>query len=153
MPEKHALQKLVEAADEDFKVRSYSGRGMYGKTCLGIDIDRDTSLGDVFASILEAIANDESVVNEDGLIEAAEALRGMRSDNMGLGTIYYFPNVPYSDEVECICCKCKDVTHLPAATIDQTEPFLCEVCDDEFMAWQNAITDTTTLKDFLAATA
>ena len=147
---KHALQKLIEGSDEDFKVRSYSGRGMFGKRCLGIEVDREYSLGDVFAAILEAIANDDCVLNEQGLEEAAEAFRNMSSDNMGLGMIYYFPNVPYSDEVECICKKCGEIEHHPSSGIDQSEPFLCESCDEEFSFWQNNRgKKSATLEEFL----
>ena len=93
---KHALQKLFESVD--VQCRSYSGRGMFGKNCLGVDIDRHSSLGEVFASVLEAIANRDCALNELGLEQAAEALRGMSQDQMGLGIIYYFPRVPFVSE-------------------------------------------------------
>ena len=124
---KHALQKLIEGSDEDFKVRSYSGRGMFGKRCLGIEVDREYSLGDVFAAILEAIANDDCVLNEQGLEEAAEAFRN-----------------------ECICKKCGEIEHHPSSGIDQSEPFLCESCDEEFSFWQNNRgKKSATLEEFL----
>jgi ribosome-binding factor A len=100
MARKHALQKLIESSDTELKIRSYSGRGMFGKQCLGIDVERGQSIGDVFAAILEGVANDDSVLNGQGLEEAAEAFRNMSSDNMGLGTIYYFPNVRYIEDEE-----------------------------------------------------
>ena len=38
--EKSALQQMVEETAFADGLRSYSGRGMHGKRCLGIDIDR-----------------------------------------------------------------------------------------------------------------
>lgn len=81
-PEPKTLEAKIEAvhdvADEiGGKVRTdYSGRGMYGKTCYGITCD-----------------------NEDECIEAAGAkgLRGARTDNMGRGTIVYWPSIKGKD--------------------------------------------------------
>lgn len=50
----------------------YSGRGMYGKTCLGIDCD------DFQSAIEEA---------------AALGLKGASWDELGLGYIVYWPDV------------------------------------------------------------
>ncbi len=99
MPVKHPLQKAIE--DGGFEPRSYSGRAMYGRRCLGVEIDRNQSIGNVVAAILESIADDDCRSNEQGLREIADGFRDMRWDNMGLDTIYYFPNVPFvSDDEE-----------------------------------------------------
>ena len=92
MNKKSKLQSILEA---DFDgVRSYSGLGMYGRSCLAIDCDRGVSLGDVFSVVLTAVEG------EDDTSDLQEAFQCMRSDAMGLGTIYYFPNVPYVEEDE-----------------------------------------------------
>lgn len=50
----------------------YSGRGMYGKTCPGIDTDTPTR-----------------VIEEAGAL----GLRGAVTDSMGKGTIVYWPHL------------------------------------------------------------
>ena len=89
--EKHPLQQLLE--DCDIRVRSYSGRGMYGKDCLGVDIKR-RGLGSLMAAIVRETRDED----EQDIIAAA--LEGMESDSMGLGMIYYFPDVPYVGDDE-----------------------------------------------------
>jgi hypothetical protein len=88
--DKHPLQQVIE--DADFDCRSYSGRGMYGRRCLAVEVDREQSLGDLMAGILEAVEG------EDNTREIQDALRGMCWDNMGLGMVYYFPDVPFAEE-------------------------------------------------------
>ncbi len=82
-PEPKTLEAKIDAvhdvADEiGGKVyESYSGRGMYGKTCYGIVCE-----------------------NEVECIEAAGAkgLRGARTDNMGRRAIVYWPSIKGKEE-------------------------------------------------------
>lgn len=85
--EKHVLQEILEG---EFEVRSYSGRGMYGRECLGVDVGRG-ELGELLAVVVEN-------VEEDDRYEVAQVLRGMATDSMGLGMIVYFPGVPFFDD-------------------------------------------------------
>lgn len=104
MSEKHTLQVIFEEAD--FPCRSYSGRAMYGKECLGVTIDRGQDMGMLFANIVdglyEMVAHDhEEDHHEQAFLDVADAMRAMRTDSMGLGTIVYFPGVDYvSDDEE-----------------------------------------------------
>lgn len=95
---KHPLQDLLEEAGHE--CRSYSGRAMYGKECLGVDTER--SLGTLIADVMEAMVS--TVDMEDGhtVSACADAFRQMKTDSMGLGTIVYFPGVPFvaDDEEE-----------------------------------------------------
>jgi hypothetical protein len=79
---------LQDAADSaDAKLRLYSGRGMFGSSCLGIEVD---NFGQ--AALFFAVLGDMS-------IDLAETLaRRLRTDNMGYGMIVYFPGA-VSDEV------------------------------------------------------
>lgn len=54
-------------------------------------------------------------------------------------------------KVRCTCARCQKVHYLPAASIDRSERFLCEGCDDKFISWQNAriSSATATLDEFL----
>ncbi|MGH9921075.1 MAG: hypothetical protein ACRD6W_19675, partial [Nitrososphaerales archaeon] len=87
---KHPLQSVLEGVG--YECRSYSGRGMYGAKCLGVEIDRDTSLGYLVGDLIDALEGD------DDLREVADGFRQLRSDDMGLGTIFYFPGVPYVED-------------------------------------------------------
>jgi hypothetical protein len=94
------LQEFFRQAG--FEVRRYSGRGMYGKECVGIEIDG--GIGELFATVLETCHKQDGYMVED----LAEAFRGMRTDSMGRGTIVYFPSVPCQNPV-CLagnCCVC-----------------------------------------------
>jgi hypothetical protein len=65
-----------------YEVSSYSGRCMYGKTCL---------------SITTPAGHDISrVVMEVG--KAYECFGQPKKDSMGLGSVYYWPNIPYFSE-------------------------------------------------------
>lgn len=86
------LKDLIE--DAGYEVRSYSGRGMYGKTCLAFSTD--DRLGDVVASILDAIAAYTEMDRELAL-DLASDFRSMKSDSMGLGRIFYFESVDFEE--------------------------------------------------------
>ena len=58
----------------------YSGRGMYGRTTTGIK--SDSSITSLLADVMEKADEDEREM-------VADAMRSMRSDNLGLGMIYY----------------------------------------------------------------
>ena len=88
--DKHPLQQLCE--DIDIDCRSYSGRAMYGKECLGIDVDR---LGLFIASVITGMQDVHMETDPDLAGAVAEAFEGMRTDQMGLGTIIYFPGIPF----------------------------------------------------------
>jgi hypothetical protein len=85
----HPLQQMLE--ESDIETQSYSGRGMYGKTCLGVSIDRG-GLGDFIARVIEAT---QSQVGGENIEEIAESFRRMSTDSLGMGQIVYFPGVPY----------------------------------------------------------
>lgn len=60
----------------------YSGRGMYGDTCIGVVLEDG---GDIFEIVADC------------------AEQGMRiphphKDSMGLGTIYYWPRLKFEEE-------------------------------------------------------
>ena len=76
------IQKLAE--ELEFSVRSYSGRGMMGKTCLGIVADSDEMFSMFYLL---------------GRQNLAYPLGPILWDNFGAyNTIYYFPDIPFEDE-------------------------------------------------------
>lgn len=67
----------------------YSGRGMYGTKCFGIDYDL-VSAWDVAKYLIEALGYDR----------ACEMMEQHTMDSMGLGYIHYFPGVIVEEGVE-----------------------------------------------------
>ena len=107
----YTLQQVIEQVIEgklyydDFSIQSYSGRGMYGKQCLSVHCD--PSPGKLKIAIIEQVHSilnqdvQESETNEEieAHIEACtELLKQMmdaREDSMGLGTVIYWPDIPF----------------------------------------------------------
>jgi len=83
--EKELAEKIVEAIENnggEAHVREgYSGRGMYGKSTYGVVVDD----GDIVSSIISC-ANLFVDGYENPIFDFPEKIR---SDNMGLGMIYY----------------------------------------------------------------
>lgn len=108
------LQTLIQ--DAGYEVRSYSGRGMSGKECLGVDLDPNQTIMEFFADLLDACPQDEGFA----LDIISDALRIAKTDSMGLGSIVYWPGVPFA--------------HLCAACGEEFDPgdsgaVICGTCD------------------------
>ena len=82
------LMNAIENAG--YEPRSYSGRGMYGKECLGVTVDRETSVFQLAAQIITA--SDDPGAMADFLSDVRVA-----EDSMGMGTIVYFPRIDWID--------------------------------------------------------
>ena len=74
--------KILKAADCD--VEPYSGRGMGGSECASVRVDN--TIGRFVADVLVAMEAEEIDV-------VAAAFRKMREDQVGRGTIVYFPGI------------------------------------------------------------
>jgi hypothetical protein len=83
------LEELAQEVSGDVRT-DYSGRGMYGKTCVGIVVD-DVDLLELGAAIAETIEDEE-------LRKAL--ISGSRTDSMGYSTIVYWSRVTCSDAPE-----------------------------------------------------
>ncbi len=94
------ILKSIASKDDSFTVRSYSGRGMYGESCLAISFNG--SITRLFGAVLRAAEGVE--FRPGGLEDIAQAFEDARQDNMGRGTVVYFTNEKYvqdSDDEEC----------------------------------------------------
>lgn len=96
--EQQYVEQFIDELSGHLAVRvDYSGRGMYGSTCVSINVDRDTRFGDVLEAIFEMGMNMEDVDrtqrDEDvELVNAIESfLRSAQTDGMGTGMVLYFP--------------------------------------------------------------
>lgn len=100
---------IIEAArNAGLVVYSYSGRGMYGAKCLGVECDRDTSAIKVVCEIAKAFMDNEDFTDDRNsvdknvatLYEMLGALERAKNDSMGLGSIVYWPDIKWTEEDE-----------------------------------------------------
>lgn len=73
-----------------YRPESYSGRGMYGRTCLGVTCDEPYG---VIADLLRSCDAEE-------LSDLADVVERTRTDNMGLSLVLYWPGVPFGEQQE-----------------------------------------------------
>lgn len=91
---------LQGTCDTDFReddelgiFRTYSGRGMYGKYCLGLVI----AGSDVFEVAMNLA---EALIRADADYELVEAFKHVSTDSMGHDTVYYWKNIAVVDEAD-----------------------------------------------------
>lgn len=90
--QKSTLQIAFE--DGGFDTRSYSGRGMFGKECLGIEFN---CLEDAFGAVSQ-VSVDLFETFDRCPSDIQEMFSNVKSDSLGRGVILYFPDVHYGDE-------------------------------------------------------
>jgi hypothetical protein len=91
------IKKACEQLDVD--VRSYSGRGMYGKECVGFVVSRGMSAAQfAFSLALELSRMDD----HPSALDAVDDLRSheWRQDSLGMDTIVYVPRLRWEDPEE-----------------------------------------------------
>ncbi len=88
--ESKRLMEILE--DAGYELRSYSGRGMFGDTCVGFIIDASDSLLTVGAELAD------SVYEIDERASLLRVIRGAKTDSMGLSTIVYFPRMKWEGD-------------------------------------------------------
>jgi len=102
---KYLYEETWDAEEDAFSVyKDYSGRGMYGKTCIGFNIqDNSVTLGNISTAIVNAAIDlywddwvdhqltptSYDVQDVQQFMESARRLVPKRQDNLGLGMIYY----------------------------------------------------------------
>lgn len=89
---KHRLQTLIE--DAGMLPRSYSGRGMHGHECLAIDCDSSKVLFNL-AFLLDAARLHPCGALQDDITILADAMRRACTEEIGLGTVIYWPRIKY----------------------------------------------------------
>lgn len=82
-----ALEHIKDIGEIEFTIRSYSGRGMYGKQCLGITIDLE-NIASLFFDLGQIYSKSDFY----------SETQSITFDNMGLSMIVYFPYVEYVDD-------------------------------------------------------
>jgi len=94
---KSRLQIFLEETYEG-RVMEYSGRGMYGKKCLAVNLEfsRDEAALILAADIIEA---SHSIAERD-LHEIGDAVKNTRVDNLGKGSVCYWPCEEFVEDEE-----------------------------------------------------
>lgn len=100
------LERLQDDGDGDLTLRrEYSGRGMFGRKCVAVDV-REGSAARVVCMIISELTSSDFVDEcpegdefwlADRVAELCEALQYVKQDSMGLGTVIYWPNIQESE--------------------------------------------------------
>jgi hypothetical protein len=105
-------ERIAKACYEigEVRYRSYSGRGMYGKDCVGITGPNSKCLivlghiinenaQEVFDDCIDASDENLNLVYEarDEFQETVERLMSFRMDQMGFDVVFYWPYLPYQE--------------------------------------------------------
>lgn len=87
------VEQLIQALkDAGYEPRAYSGRGMYGESCVGVSTDNPQTV------TLEVYDNwFNNGVGHKELKELYEALKDVRIDNLGLRYIAYWPQAKWPE--------------------------------------------------------
>ena len=83
---KSEMQRVAESVN--CNCRAYSGRGMMGRYCLGIEV---SNLANFLADMIEYI-------NPYKAKELSDTMRMLRTDNLGHDMILYFPGTTYAED-------------------------------------------------------
>lgn len=91
------IEDAADAVDGTF-TSDYSGRGMYGKDCVGVVFEDTGGLVAMGAQIAWCVADRADYsFDMSGVFDAMEDvisdLQNMRMDTMGTGIIVYWPNI------------------------------------------------------------
>ncbi len=90
---KHPLQILLE--NYNFPVQPYSGRGMYGKICLGVIVPRGRE-GNLLSKIIFGVAARAMAKNQN-INDITDVMKSYTTDSMGKSDmIVYWPDVPFT---------------------------------------------------------
>lgn len=91
------IQEIAENSDDDCRFRSsYSGRGMYGRECVGITGDRG-QLQLVIAEIIKETHHSLAGLNMD-FDHVVDLVMNYSEDSMGRGSIFYWPQIQMEEE-------------------------------------------------------
>lgn len=84
------LRQVWDNGDMEMEVRSYSGRGMYGDTCVAVTLGSYANAWTLALAIADVNNGNADLF---GLPEP-------RSDSMGLGTVLYWPSLKWPEGAE-----------------------------------------------------
>lgn len=80
------IRSFVESSENYTIYEGYSGRGMFGKTCLGVIVSHGSSFMDFFMQLTQYL-------DKQDIDDVDCELEGASYDELGLDTIVYFPSI------------------------------------------------------------
>lgn len=86
MTVEEAIKNFVNENNQYELYENYSGRGMFGRSCLGVVVKQGYSF-------MEFIINLTRYMDDNDVDDVDFKLEGVTYDNLGLDTIVYFPNI------------------------------------------------------------
>lgn len=86
MTVEEAIKNFVNENNQYELYENYSGRCMFGRTCLGVIVQQNDSFMDFIIKLTKYL-DDNDVDDVDFKLE------GATYDNLGLDTVVYFPNI------------------------------------------------------------
>lgn len=90
------LKSICDADPDSFQLyKDYSGRGMYGRTCVGVVCSSGIALA---SAVMEEIAANYIGDDDFDMNEVAYAFSKGSEDSMGRDTIVYFPGTEWDLE-------------------------------------------------------
>ena len=81
-------------------VWNYSGRGMMGRNCIGLQIDQFSDIGRVMYHL--------GALNEDPDVNMTVEIFDWRYDNLGRGWVMYWPGIESPEQPEETCPPCPE---------------------------------------------
>ena len=79
------IEEFCEIHSDECRFRkNYSGRGMFGKRCVGLDCDKNSL--DILAKLCDFL-------HSNNIESVEDALGNICQDSMGKGIIIYFPHI------------------------------------------------------------
>jgi len=95
---KTKFQELLENNADNFeiKVRSYSGRGMYGKECLAVT-GSTREIRDLFKEVILDAANElaDDEIDLYAFQDVVDSCFEYSQDSMGYDVVYYWRNISF----------------------------------------------------------
>jgi len=94
------FQHVVDDSGQEMRIRSYSGRGMYGKECMALVCQSYGQVARVIAGVMR-FACDQAENNPESPVEVDDVeinLGRMQMDSMGRGIVAYWPDIPFEGE-------------------------------------------------------
>lgn len=117
--------------DEEIEARSYSGRGMYGESCVGVTCDNPFK---VIAELAFMAGSDVAEENYSLAQDILQALGETRSDSMGRSTIIYWPRIKWveQEDAEFVCYRKDQQGGRTCLELHPDEPYQwCDGCEQE----------------------
>lgn len=90
MTVREAIESFVSENEQYSLYENYSGRGMFGRTCLGVIVQRNDSFIDFIIKLTKYL-------DDNGIEDVDFSLEGVSYDALGLDTIVYFSNIGGDD--------------------------------------------------------